>query len=162
MTIRLVKILLALSVGLWGLIGLVGNLAGLSDTYEAVQHVTSMSGVPEDVGPPWRTSNAIIVSIGVVAIVLGKLAAVLAGVGGIVMMKNRNESAEAFRQSKRWAVAGAGLAFAMMFLSFTVLAETAFFMFFGPEAGAGELAFRYSASFALIALFLGQPEVDAT
>ena len=160
MTIRYIKVLLALSVGLWGLIGLVGNLAGLPDIYAAVQKITSMSGIPEDVGPPWRTTNAIVVSLGVVAIVLGKLAAVLAGFGGVVMFRNRGASAEDFRQSKKWAVAGAGLAFALMFLGFTVMAETAFFMFFGPEAGAGALAFRYSASFALIALFLAQPEVD--
>lgn len=158
MTIRLTKIFLALSVGLWGLIGAAGNLAGLPETYDAVREVTSMSGVPEGVGPPWRTANSLVVMTGTIAIVLGKLAAVLAGIGGLLMLKNLNAGPETFERSKHWAVAGAGMAFAFTFFSFTVMAETAFFMFYGPEGGAGALAFRYSASFALAALFVAQPE----
>lgn len=159
MTIRLVKIFLALSVGLWGLIGTIGNLSGLPDIYVAVQQVTLMSGVPEGVGPPWRTESPIVIWLGVAAIVLGKLAALLGGVGGAVMLKHLNSASHEFEHAKRWAIAGCGMAFALMFFSFTVVAETGFFMFYSAsEGGAGALAFRYSASFALIALFLAQPE----
>ena len=119
-----------------------------------------MSGVPEGIGPPWRTTNSIVVSAGVIAIVLGKLAALLAGIGGVFMLQNINAPSKVFDRSKKWAVAGAGMAFALMFFSFTVVAETAFFMFYSPEGGAGALAFRYSASFALVALFVAQPEAD--
>ncbi|MCH9672427.1 MAG: DUF2165 domain-containing protein, partial [Gammaproteobacteria bacterium] len=87
--VRYVKIFLVLSVGLWGLIGVIGNLSSLSDTYSEVAKVTSMSGVPEDFGPPWRTENPLIVWIGVLTIVLGKIAALVGGVfGGLVMLKN--------------------------------------------------------------------------
>lgn len=160
MTIRLIKVFLVFSIGLWGLIGAAGNLAGLPETYDAVQQVTSMSSVPEGVGPPWRTTNSVVVVIGVIAIVLGKLAALLAGIGGVFMLKNVKAGSDVFNRSKHWAVAGTGMAFALMFFSFTVMAETAFFMFYGPEGGAGALAFRYSASFALVALFVAQPEHD--
>ncbi len=158
MAIRLVKIFMVLAVGLWGLIGTVGNLSGLSSTYAAVESVTTMSGVPEGVGPPWRTANPIVVWAGVAAIVMSKLAALLGGFGGAVMLKHLGSSAQEFERAKTWAVAGCGLAFAMLFLSFTVIAESAFFMFFGSEAAAGALAFRFSGSFALIALFVAQPE----
>ncbi len=158
MSIRLVKIFLVLSVGLWGLIGTIGNLSGLPDTYAAVEQVTTMSGVPEGVGPPWRTANTLVVWAGVAAIVVGKLSALLGGIGGVFMLKHLGSPTNVFNRSKTWAVTGCGMAFAMMFFSFTVVAESAFFMFFSPEAGAGELAFRFSGSFALIALFVAQPE----
>ncbi len=160
MTIRLIKALIALSVGVWGVIGLVGNLAGLPQTYETVEAITSMSGVPEGVGPPWRTSNVLVVSLGTAVIVMGKLAAVLAGVGAIFMLRSISKPPEEFHKSKHWAVVGCGLAFALMFLGFTVMAESAFFMFYTPEGGAGQLAFRFSASFALAALFISHRDSD--
>ena len=158
MTIRLVKIILVLSVGLWGLIGTAGNLSNLSTVYESVEQVTTMSGIPEDIGPPWRTANPFVIWLGVAAIVLGKLAAVIAGVGGAVMLRQLNASTEHFQNSKRLAIAGSGLAFALTFFSFIVMAESAFFMFYGPSEGAGALAFRLASSFALIALFVAQTE----
>lgn len=160
MTIRLIKALIALSVGLWGVIGLVGNLAGLSQTYEAVEAVTSMANVPEGVGPPWRTSSTLVVSLGAAVIVFGKLAAVIAGFGAVSMLGSLGKTPEEFHRAKYWAVAGCGLAFALMFLGFTVMAESAFFMFYTPEGGAGQLAFRFSASFALAALFISQRDSD--
>ncbi len=160
--LRWVKILLVLTVGVWGLIGTVGNLSGLSEVYDAVRHVTTMTGIPEDVGPPWRTDNPLVVWIGVAAIVLGKIAALAGGgIGGVTMLRNVNSSSDKFRKSKTWAVAGCGAAFALMFFSFTIMAESAFFMFFSPQyVGAGELAFRLGGSLALVALFVAQAEPD--
>ena len=125
------------------LIGVVGNLAGLPETYDAVRQVTSMANIPVGVGPPWRTSSPIVIIPGVISIVLGKFAAVLCGAGGILMLKNIRASADDFLRSKKLAVAGAGLAFALTFFSFTVIAESAVFSFYGPEGGVGALAFRY-------------------
>jgi predicted small integral membrane protein len=159
MTVRLVKIFLALSVGVFGLIGTIGNLSGLSEVYEAVERVTTMSGIPEGVGPPWRTGNPAVIWMGVAAIVFGKLAALLSGVGGVLMIKHLKSGSQAFQNSKKWAIVGCALAFGLTFFSFTVVAESAFFMFYSPaEGGAGALAFRLSGSFALIALFIAQPE----
>ncbi len=160
--VRYTKIFLVLVVGFWGLIGTFGNLAGLSDIYNEVLKVTSMSSIPEGVGPPWRTSSPIIVWLGVLLILLGKIVALVGGgYGGAVMLKHVNSSSSDFNHAKTWAVAGCGLAFGLMFFSFTVIGESVFFMFFDPmHQGAGALAFRYAGSFALIALFVAQPDTD--
>lgn len=159
--VRFVKIFLVLCVGLWGLLGTIGNLSNLADVYNEVRNVTSMSGVPEEVGPPWRTTNPLVVWAGVIAIVLGKLAAVAGGYGGLKMLQHVNAAPAEFNKSKQWAIAGCGLAFAIMMFSFTIVAETAFFMFYTPRfEGAAALAFRLGGSFALITLLVAQPEPD--
>jgi len=155
-------VLLVLFVGIWGLIGTVGNLSGLPDVYSTVREVTSMSGVPEGVGPPWRTSNPIIVWIGVATIVLGKIAALVGGgFGGVLMLRNFNAPAIDFEKAKKWAIAGIGLAFGLLIFSFTIIAEGTFSMFYNPRfEEAGALAFRFAGSFALITLFVAMPEPD--
>ena len=159
--IRYVKIFLVLAVGFWGLVGVVGNLSHVSEVYDTVRQVTSMSGVPEGVGPPWRTSNALIVWLGVATIILGKVAAVMGGVGGVAMWRNVNASASDFNRSKKWAIAGCGLAFGLLMFSFTIAAESTFFMFYNGQLGqAGALAFRFAGSFALVTLIVAQPEPD--
>jgi predicted small integral membrane protein len=159
-TVRYVKVFLVLSVGIWGLIGTIGNLSGLPDVYSSVRDVTTMSGVPEGVGPPWKTANPFVVWTGVVAIVLGKLAALFGGgFGGVMMLRHINASSVDFARSKKWAVSGCGLAAGLLILSFTIIAEGAFFMFYDPRyVGAAEIAFRFAGSFALITLFVAQPE----
>ncbi|MEM6817449.1 MAG: DUF2165 family protein [Pseudomonadota bacterium] len=158
--IRITKVAVALAIGVWGLIGLVSNLAALSSVYATVEKVTSMAAVPEGMGPPWATTNALVVGTGVLVIVLGKLAGLICGVGGIRMLAKTRASSGEFIAAKRWAIVGAGLAFALTFFGFNVMAEGVFFAFFGPEGGAGPLAFRFAAGFALAALFIAQPETD--
>lgn len=157
--LRMAKIIVALAIGLWGLVGLMGNLVGIMDVYLDVERVTSMAQVPEGEGPPWGTSNPFVVWAGVLAIVLGKAAAVICGVGGVMMVRRVSSSPEEFAQAKKLAVAGAGLAFAINFVAFTIFAESVFFMFYaGNLASVGPLAFRFTASFALATLFLMQVE----
>lgn len=160
--VRYVKIFLVLSVGLWGLVGVISNLSSLPETYSEVRNVTTMSGIPEEFGPPWRTANPLVVWIGVLTIVLGKIAAMVGGCfGGGMMLKNVHAASIDFNRSKKWAIAGCGLAFALTFFSFTLVAESTFFMFFNEQlSGAGEFAFRLAASFALVTLFVAQPELD--
>ena len=160
--VRYVKIFLVLTVGFWGLIGTFGNLAGISDVYNEVLKVTSMQSIPEGVGPPWRTSSAIVVWLGYALILLGKVVALVGGTwGGIAMLKNVNSGAADFNRAKSWAIAGCGAAFALMYFTFTVFGESVFFMFFDPlHSGAAALAFRFAGSFALITLFVAQPDTD--
>ena len=160
--VRLVKVFLVFSVGIWGLLGTVGNLTGLPEVYDAVLEVTTMSGVPEGVGPPWRTESPFVVWTGVIAIVLGKIAALIGGgFGGALMLRHVNAPSNEFEKSKKWAVAGCGLAFGLLILSFTIFAEGTFFMFYNPRLeGAAALAFRFAGSFALITLFVAQSEPD--
>ena len=160
MVLRWAKILAALSVGVWGLLGTFGNLSDLPGVYAEVSQVTTMIDVPEGVGPPVRSDNAVIVGIGTAAIVLGKIAALIGGVfGGLGMLRTVNGTAEAFHASKTLAVAGCGLSFVLMYVTFTVIGESLYFMFYTPAyVGAAELAFRLSASVALVALFIAQRE----
>ena len=160
--VRYVKIFLVLTVGFWGLIGTFGNLAGMSDVYDEVLKVTSMQSVPVGAGPPWRTSSPIVVWLGYTFILLGKIAALVGGAwGGAVMLKHVNAPASDFNRAKSVAIAGCGAAFALMFFTFTVFGESVFFMFFDPmHSGAAALAFRFGGSFALIALFVAQPDSD--
>lgn len=160
--VRYVKIFLVLSVGIWGLIGTIGNLSHMPEIYNEVKAVTTMSGLPEGVGPPWRTANPIVVWTGVLAILFGKIAALVGGgFGGGVMLRHINDTRADFDRSKNWAIAGCGLAFGLLILSFTIFAESAFFMFYDPaHQGTGALAFRFAGSIALITLFVAQAEPD--
>lgn len=159
--VRLTKVILALSIGVWGLAGLMGNLVALTDVYAEVEGITSMAAVPDGEGPPWGTTNPIIVWAGVLAIVLGKVAAVVCGWGGIVMARHFRAPADQFKAAKKIAYIGSALAFALGMIAFTIFAEGMFFMFYaGGAAMAGELAFRFSASFALITLFIAQNDFE--
>ena len=73
------------------------------------------------------------------------------------MLRHLNSKSDDFHKSKSWAIAGCGMAFALTFFSFTIVAESGFFMFYSSSE-AGALAFRLSGSFALVALFVAQPE----
>ncbi|MDJ0905179.1 MAG: DUF2165 family protein [Woeseiaceae bacterium] len=158
--VRYVKIFLVLCIGFWGLLGTLGNLSDVQGVYDTVSAVASMSSVPEGAGPPWRTTSAVVIWAGVCLIVVGKLTALLGGgLGGAMMLRHARGSREEFARAKTWAVAGCGATFGLLILSFTIIAEGAFFMFFSPQyGGAGELAFRLAGSFGLITLFVAQAE----
>ena len=160
--IRYAKIFLVFCVGFWGLLGTVGNLSDVQAVYGAVSGVTSMSSVPEGVGPPFRTVSPVVIWAGVLLIIVGKLVALVGGgYGGVLMLKNVKAPAPEFDKAKKWAVAGCGLTFGLLVLSFTIIAEGAFFMVYSPQyAGAAELAFRLAGSFALITIFVALPERD--
>ena len=149
-----------LSVGAWGLFGALGNLSHLSGLANTVRGVTSMAGVPDGLGPPWRTMNALVVWSRVAVIVLGKVAALP---GGARMSRQVNPPAGDFHRAKRRAVAGCAFVFAfgLWFFGFTVMAEGAFLVFFdASHRGTGAPAFRFAGSVALVALFVAQPELD--
>ena len=158
--VRYVKVCLVFCIAFWGLLGTVGNLSDVQGVYGTVSAVTSMSDVPEGARPPWKTTNAAVIWAGVILIVVGKLTALLGGgYGGAMMLRHAKGSPEEFATAKKWAVAGCGATFGLLILSFTIIAEGAFFMFFSPQlGGAGELAFRMAGSFGLITLFVAQPE----
>ena len=160
--VRYTKVFLVFCVAFWGLIGTVGNLSDIQSVYDAVRDVTSMEGIPEGFGPPWRTTNPIVVWIGVLFIVLGKLTALIgAGYGAVRMFKCANGTAQDFAAAKQWAIAGCAATFGLLILSFTIIAEGAFFMFVSPShSEAAAIAFRFAGSFALITIFVAMPDAD--
>ena len=161
--IRSLKILLAGIVAYWGLIGAMGNLMSLDMTYQYVELVTSFAEVPSKEGaelPPWQTTNSIIVSLGVLLIVSGKLGAFIFGsLGAYKMIKAFRANAEVFAEAKKYAVFGCGLAVAMLFGGFIVIGETMFMMWIYPDgASAAQSAWRYGGFMALIMIFIAQNE----
>lgn len=161
--IRSLKILLAGIVAYWGLIGVMGNLLSLDITYEYVEMVTSFTGIAPKEGaefPPWQTSNPIIVSLGVLLIVSGKLGAfIFCSLGVYKMIKAHKASAEVFAQAKQFAVFGCGLAIVMLFGGFIVIGETMYLMWANPDgASSAQAAWRYGGFMALIMIFIGQKE----
>ena len=161
--IRSLKILLAVIVAYWGLIGAMGNLMSLDLTYDYVEMVTTFSGIPPKEGaelPPWQTSSPIVVSLGVLLIISGKLGAFICGsLGAYKMTKAYKASAEQFAEAKRFAILGCGLAVAMLFGGFIVIGETMYLMWANPEgAAAAQSAWRYGGFMALTMIFIGQRE----
>ena len=158
--IRYLKILLVALVALWGLIGVVNNLAEPDNVYTAVQDVASMPAFEVGEGPPWATDNPVIIWLGVALIIAGKAAAlVFCGLGVLAMLRHAGSAPAQFQASKAWAILGCGAALAMLFGGFTVIGEGLFLMVLDPASiPAGAAAFRYGGFIGLIMIFVAQRE----
>jgi len=156
--LRIMKILLVLSVALWGLLGTFGNLHDWSGTIGGVAITTSMStfeGGAED----WRaTSNPVIIFVGAAFILISKaVAGVLCLVGAWRMWVARTGDSAAFAKAKTLALTGCAVAMFMLFGGFIVIAESWFGLWQSKELHDPVLAsaFRYGGMIALIAIFVG-------
>jgi predicted small integral membrane protein len=155
--LRIMKILLAASVALWGLLGAVGNLMNWSATTGAVAAVTSMSTFPG--GPErWQaTTNPAVILAGALFILLAKIATgLLCAAGSWRMWTVRNQDAATFAHAKTLVLSGCVIAILMLFIGFAIIGE-GWFEFWRSEElreTAGAPAFHYSAMIALIALLI--------
>jgi predicted small integral membrane protein len=156
--LRITKILLVLSVVLWGLLGALGNVEDWKGTTGAVAAVASMSTFPGGAGRWQATTNPVIIGAAAVCIVVFKLAtAGLCLAGSWRMWEHRKGDAETFGQAKSLALAGCGVAVLGLFGGWIVLGE-GWFEFWRSDAlrePAGGGAFRYGGFVALIALMVG-------
>lgn len=157
--LRIVKILLALSVALWGLLGALGNLLAWNATTRAVAAVTSMSTFPG--GPErWQaTTNPAVILAGALFILVAKLACgALCLAGAWRMCKARAADAATFAKATTLALIGCGVAIFMLFTGFLVIGEGWFEMWRSDalREQAAEAAFRFGGMIALIALFIGK------
>jgi predicted small integral membrane protein len=155
--LRILKILLVLSVALWGLIGAFGNLSDWSGTLDAVKAATSMSTF-EGGADNWRaTTNPVVILIGALFIMLSKtIAGLLCLMGAWRMWHARAADAVIFAKSKTLALAGCAVAIFMLFTGFIVIAES-WFELWRSDALRGPVldsAFRYGGMISLIALFV--------
>lgn len=152
------KILLALGVALWGLLGAIGNLAAWSATTGAVAAVTSMSTFAGGAERWQATTNPAVILAGALFILLAKIACgLLCLIGAWRMWAARGEDAAAFARAKTLALSGCAVAIFMLFVGFAVIGE-GWFEFWRSDMlreTAGEPAFRYSATIALIAILVG-------
>ena len=155
--LRTVKVLLILTVGIWGLIGAAGNLSNWHGVIEAVKMTTSMStwqGGELD----WRaTSNPMVIYLGAAMIPAAKiLSGILCVTGAWQMWNAKTAGGVAFERAKVLALAGCGIALLMLFAGWIVIADT-WFQGWRSETlrdSALGTAFRYAGFVGLIALFV--------
>lgn len=159
--LRVTKILLILSVALWGLIGVYGNIADWNGTVFAMEATTSMSafdGGTDD----WRaTTNPAIILIGSLYIVILKIiTALLCFAGAWRMWQARASDTATFANAKTLALAGCAVAIFMLFSGWIVVAETYFELWRSNiwRDAALDSAFRYCGMIGVIALVVGARE----
>jgi len=155
------KILLVLTVSMWGIIGVLLNVLDWQGTVGAVAAATSM-GTFEGGAESWQaTTNPAVVWLGALFITLSKLTVFgLCLIGAIRMRQARTSPAPVFSASKELALVGCAVAVVMLFGGFIVIAES-WFELWRSDVMRGpvlESAFRYGGMIALIALFVGMKE----
>ena len=155
--LRTVKVMLILSVGIWGLIGALANLSNWDGVIEAVKKTTSMStwqGGELD----WRaTNNPMVIYLGAAMIPAAKiLSGMLCVTGAWRMWCARKAGGLDFERAKGLALAGCGIALLMLFAGWIVIADTWFQAWRSETLRDSALgtAFRYAGFVGLIALFV--------
>jgi len=156
--LRIAKVLLVLSVALWGLLGALGNVAGWKGTTDAVASVTSMATFLGGAESWQATTNPAVILAGAAFIVLFKvISAILCLAGAWQMRSARRSDTVTFGQSKTLALVGCAVAVLGLFGGWIVIGE-GWFEFWRSDAlreAAGGGAFRYGGFIALIALMVG-------
>jgi len=162
--LRATKVLMVLTVFLWGVVGALLNVIDWPGTLGAVTAATSMATF-EGGAESWQaTANPVVVWLGALFILLSKIAAaVMCLIGAIRMWLNRGADAATFAAAKEYALAGSAIAVIMLFAGFIVVAESWFELWRSDVLRAPVLdsAFRYAGMIALIALFVGMREEDS-
>ena len=158
--IRDIKILLALAVALWGLLGGLGNLVNYQHGMQSVEAVLSMETLPEDSIPNGpREPNQLLLILGFAFIWGLKLVGgALCLMGVVRMWLTRKAGNEQFVHAKRWAIYGCGLLFFMLFFGFSLVAVGPFKLYLSPMVSTVELAALFAAQIGLVMLFLHQQE----
>jgi len=156
--LRLTKIVLVVTVALWGYVGALQNVIGWSGTLAAVQAATSMVTFDGGAGSWQATANPAVAWAGALFILLSKLtAAGLCTGGALRMWRTRESEAWVFARAKEFALAGCGVAVIMLFGGFIVVGES-WYELWRSETMRGPVldsAFRYAGMISLIALFVG-------
>jgi predicted small integral membrane protein len=155
--LRILKIVLVASVAAYCLLGMLANIADWPRTLGSVGGVVSMATV-EGGAHRWQaTANPAIIVGGAMFIVLFKI---VAGVTCLVaswrMWSVRRADVATFTHAKAFANVGCGVAIFGLYFGWTVIGEQVFDMWRSTVfAPSGNTAFRYGASIALIAIFVG-------
>ena len=156
--LRFIKIFFVAMVAFFGLVSATMNLFDLQTAYGYVEGVTTMPSLTEaGMAPPWATRNPVVIWLGVILIVAGKLGALVFCSYGAYRMAIA--APEGFAEAKKPALFGMGLFLITLFGGFTIVGENVFYMWLTEDgSSAGEGAFRYGAMVALLMLIVGQEE----
>ena len=162
MSIRYLKIILIVFVGLTGLLFVAGNIANWNAGLKVVHYVLSMEGhevYGSHIFPP--VTNSVLVTMAYLLILTGEsLVGVLSLKGAWDLWSVRKGSADTFNASKTYAILGTGMAMVVWFGGFIVIGGVLFQMW-QTKIGAGSFAdaFVFAASGGLILLFVSRPDV---
>ena len=155
------KVIMIVTVALWGLVGAFQNVIDWSGTIGAIGTATSMTTL-EGGAESWQaTSNPIIIWLGAFFIVGSKLATgSLCSIGAIGMWQSRGSDLAAYKSAKGIALTGCAVAIIMLFGGFVVIAESWFELWRSESMRAPVLdsVFRYGGMITLIALFVASED----
>ena len=161
MSIRYLKIILVVFVGLTGLLFVAGNIANWKAGLVLVGYVLSMEGheiYSSHIFPP--VTNSALVTIAYLLILAGEsLVGVLSLKGAWDLWSARKESADDFNASKTNAILGTGMAMLVWFGGFIVIGGVLFQMW-QTKIGAGSFhdAFIFAVIGGLVMLFVSNPD----
>jgi len=161
MSIRILKIILVIFVGLQGWFYVAGNVANWDAAIAGVGYVLGMQGneVYSNAIFPAITNPALI-TVALLMIVSGEfLVGALSLKGAWNLWQARKGSADEFNSAKTVATLGAGMALVVWFGGFIVIGG-ALFQMWQSQIGTGSFngAFVYAASSGLVLLFLNNPD----
>ena len=161
MGIRYLKIVLTAFVGLEAWLYVAGDIANWHAGHSAISYVISMQGndtypvhiFPALTGPVWATIAYVIILSGEF------LVGALSLKGAWDMWSARRHDTASFNASKRVGLLGLGMAMVVWFGGFIVIGG-ALFQMWQSKVGAGSFngAFIYSATAALVLLFVYRPD----
>ncbi len=163
MSIRILKIVLIVFVGLQAWFYVAGNIANWSTAHWAVGYVLGMEGhevYGSHIFPP--ITHPALVSVALLAIITGEfLIGALSLKGAWDLIRVLKGPADVFHASKTYAILGCGMAMVVWFGGFIVIGG-ALFQMWQTELGSGsfEGAFIYGASSFLVLLFVNSPEAE--
>lgn len=161
MSIRMLKIVLVVCVGLQALIYAISNLVNLDGAFGAVAYVFSMAdhaAYPNHLGPP--VTWAPLVWLALCTIIAGEtMVGLLCFRGAFDMWRARRAPLAEFGRAKTNAILGCGLAMVVWIGLFMALGG-AWFQMWQTEIGIGSLegAFMYAISSGAVLLFVNQIE----
>ena len=162
MTIRNLKIILVVFVGLTGIFFVAGNIANWNAGLELVGYVLSMEGheiYGSHIFPP--ITNSALVTIAYLIILAGEsVVGVLSLKGAWDLWRVRKGNANTFNAAKTFSILGTGMALIVWFGGFIVIGGVLFQMW-QTQIGAGSFhdAFRFAAMGGLVLLFVSQTDV---
>jgi predicted small integral membrane protein len=162
MILRLAKIALLFAVALFYTVVVFNNITDYNSNYLFVYHVLNMdSTFPGNQGM-WRAVHSPFVYRTFYDSIISweALTAVLAWVGGGLLVKKLRTPATAFNLAKRIAVVALTLSLLMWFVAFLTVGAEWFLMWQSRTWNGQEAAFRMFTVVGIVLIFLANPDVE--
>lgn len=158
--IKLSKIILVFSFGLYSFLVLLGNVTDYYSNFQFVKHVLSMDTIFPGNGLMWRSINNNILHhiFYIVIICTEAVITYFCFAGGVDLIKKINKNSEEFNNAKRKSLIGLTLAFVLWFVGFIAVGGEWFLMWQSEIWNGIEAAFRISAISLLLILFLSRTD----